>query len=117
MTRSYVHQCHDIRRAWQHDQGPGVRSGRVCRKTGASLAREHKGVNNTKYRHHMIMDAMDDPRGNHSYYRYGSDHSLWLYRPPRVRAKPRIGRPRQGRSEELCSVIRSDPLAAILHSL
>jgi len=79
MTRSYVHQCHDLRRTWLPDQGHGARSGRVCRKTGASLVREHKGVNNTKYRHHLMMDAMGDPRGNHSFYRYGSDLSLWLY--------------------------------------
>ena len=79
MTRSYVHQCHDLRRTCLPDQGHGARSGRVCRKTGASLVREHKGVNNTKYRHHLMMDAMGDPRGNHSFYRYGSDLSLWLY--------------------------------------
>ena len=78
MTRSYVHQYYDLRRTKGFDHDSGIKKGRVYRKRFRSLAKDHRGVNNTKYQHHMLMSAMDDPHGNHSFYIYGYDLSQWL---------------------------------------
>ena len=78
MTRSYVHKYRDIKRTSVPDGDPGMRNGRVYRKRYGSMVKDHKGMNNTKYRHHLMMSALDDPRGNHGFYIYGYDLSRWL---------------------------------------
>jgi hypothetical protein len=78
MTRSNIRRCYDVRGVWDGDCGSQKEGGRVYRKRYKSLVKDHKGMNNTKYQHHMMMYATGDPRGDHSYYIYGHDLSLWL---------------------------------------
>jgi len=78
MTRSYVHRCYRVPNClFEHYRTN--RKGRVYRKNQCPLYKEHRGVNNTKLLHSQLLDAVCDPRGDHSYNVYGIDYSIWIY--------------------------------------